>query len=262
MWVIVLGLSGIGLACSAVAAVECITDVKYACTDTTDDMVSALRVLDVVRAVCGVLLCAVVAWGHSNQRMDKNAYKVYWSNIAAVLLLTLTCLFLGVVQQSDACQKCIEGGRSTTDFQDDLNAMLGGTDIGGTCLSTLTERDFNVPDMYCRDRIEMTVSQCSQSVGLPATIYAERCLVYACSNLVPGYTFRYLYGVVGMSCQIIACLTLMLSDTLIQPHDDGYTPLGQQDTADSDVNEQPSMPRPVLLRNRTTAKRTTDEIHF
>ena len=59
MWAVILGLSGVGLATSLVAAAETLSNIKYVCVGSTDDMVEALQVLDGVRALSGFFVCAV-----------------------------------------------------------------------------------------------------------------------------------------------------------------------------------------------------------
>ena len=260
MWALALGLSGIGLATSLVAATETLSSMKYVCAVSTDDMVEALQVIDGVRALSGLIVCAVCAWGYLSKQMTRQRLQLFHGNVLAVLVINLAVLFLGVVQKSDACSNCIK--KDSTTFQADLQKMLGGTD----CASRLSEGLFKVPDNYCNDALQAL--QCQ----VTTQSYAERCLVYSCTGYVPGYEFRYLYGVFGLTCQIVACLILIIADGMIQvvtdveAQDSQNGPAFASDgsTFNSTAAQGVYMPLPTELRKRSSnlTGEVAEEIHF
>jgi len=207
MWPIILGMAGLGLANSVVALVEVLSAVKYVCVDSDDDMVTAAQVLDGSRAVCGFLLCVIVGYGYMRRvELSRGSKGVYYDNVAAVMLALMATLFIGVVQQSEACTNCVTDELTT--FTDDTRRMLGGA----ACAVNFRAVHFKIPENYCRDQLQLACG----TVLLPAKIYAERCLIYSCSALPHGYSFRYIYGIFGMTCQLCVCLLLLMHDGLFE----------------------------------------------
>lgn len=222
MWAFIIGLTGVGLANSIVALVEVLSSVKYVCVDSDDDMVTAAQVLDWSRAISGFLLCVVVGYGYS-KRGHMAAKDMYYNNVSAVGMALMATLFLGVIQQSEACHNCISEAPDT--FSEDTRRMLGGA----RC-SHFRMVDFKIPENYCRDQLQNTCGV----VNLPPNIYAERCLVYSCSSLPHGFSFRYIYGIFGMMCQLCVCLVLLMHESLfdeeMHQHSDLKKQLDEHDT--------------------------------
>ena len=205
MWAVILGLTGVGLANSIVALVEVLSSVKYVCVDSDDDMVTAAQVLDWSRAVFGFLLCVIVGYGYS-KRHHMTAKDMYYNNVSAVMLALMATLFIGVIQQSEACHNCISDAPDT--FTEDTRRMLGGA----RCAMNFRMVDFKIPENYCRDQLQLACGL----LTLPTNIYAERCLVYSCSSLPHGFSFRYIYGIFGMTCQLCVCLLLLMHESLFE----------------------------------------------
>jgi hypothetical protein len=40
--------------------------------------------------------------------------------------------------------------------------------------------------------------------------------VYSCSSLPHGFSFRYIYGIFGMTCQLCVCLLLLMHESLFE----------------------------------------------
>lgn len=177
--------------------VEVLSSVKYPCVDSDDGMVDAAIVLDYVRAISGLVLTAVVAYGYS-VRHKLETTTVYHSNVSAVMCTILAVLFLGVVQQSEACMNCITEDDET--FTEDLRRMIGGS----SCADRLQSANFDVPKNYCRDQLDTLCTPTALGV-----VYAERCLVYACSTRVHGVGFRYVLGIIGMTLQLVVCIVIL-----------------------------------------------------
>jgi hypothetical protein len=207
MWAFIIGLTGVGLANSIVALVEVLSSVKYVCVDTDDDMVTAAQVLDWARAVSGFLLCVIVGYGYSRKGvLVKGAKDIYYTNVSAVMLALMATLFIGVIQQSEACHNCISDAQET--FTEDTRRMLGGA----RCALNFRMVDFKIPENYCRDQLQLACGL----LTLPTNIYAERCLIYSCSSLPHGFSFRYIYGIFGMTCQLCVCLMILMHDSLFE----------------------------------------------
>lgn len=255
MWAVILGLSGVGLATSLVAAAETLSNIKYICVGSTDDMVEALQVLDGVRALSGFFVCAVCAWGYMHKRMSVDNLRLYQGNVAALLVVNLATLFLGVVQKSDACSNCITD--SSTTFDADLKKMLGGSP-GCSLDKTL----FSVPRNYCTDVLQNF--HCK--IG-GATLHSERCLVYSCTGFLPEYEFRYLYGIFGLTCQIVACLSIIIFDNMIEVIPEDTARLTKVMDYANDLhttfedNIKQNVPLPTDLRKRQSYG-NDENIHF
>ena len=256
MWAVILGLSGVGLATSLVAAAETLSNIKYICVGSTDDMVEALQVLDGVRALSGFFVCAVCAWGYMHKRMSVDNLRLYQGNVAALLVVNLATLFLGVVQKSDACSNCITD--SSTTFDADLKKMLGGSP---DCL--LDKVLFSVPRNYCTDVLQSF----NCKVG-GTTLHSERCLVYSCTGFLPEYEFRYLYGIFGLTCQIVACLSIIIFDNMIEviPEEGSRTATAKEYANNSQItvnaDQLQNLPLPTDLRKRQHQKTHENEEHI
>ena len=197
MWLFILCATGVGLACSCVAMVEVLSSLKYQCTNSDDSMVESAIVLDYIRAISGFILTAIVAYGYS-VRHTLNAIGAYHANVSAVMCTILAVLFIGVVQQSEACMNCVVEDNES--FTEDLRRMLGGSG----CADRLQAANFKVADNYCKEQLGTLCTP--TALG---EVYAERCLVYGCSTLVHGVGFRYLLGIIGMTIQVAVCVVIL-----------------------------------------------------
>lgn len=209
MWPFALVAAGLGLSASLIAIAEVVSSLKYPCTDTSDDMVTAALIIDIVRVVCGVVVCAVVSWTYTKSRYpvpndsDKDKYiSTVQTYSSALVVLVTACLTLDSIQRSEACVNCIrEKDESAAVFEANVKRMVGDAN----CAGYFTPAYFKIPENYCRRELE---TRCAV-LSADATVYSERCLVYACSPLTHGYNFRYLCGVFGMIVQAFVCMLLM-----------------------------------------------------
>lgn len=201
MWAVILAATGLGLAGSIVALVEALSTLKYPCANIDDSMVDAAVALDYARAVSGFLLTMVVMYGHANQKRAVLAKEIVRVNVAALVTTIIATLFVAVVQKSEACSNCVtdDGVDDDALFEEERFRMLGAT------CPTLRAPEFRIPENYCRAQLEYACP------AVTSDNFAERCLVYACSSQVHGMTFRYLYGIAGMACHLIAGLLLLMN---------------------------------------------------
>ena len=73
-----------------------------------------------------------------------------------------------------------------------------------------------MPENYCRDQLDTLCTPTALGV-----VYAERCLVYACSTRVHGVGFRYVLGIIGMTLQLVVCIVILTDrGTLFKKHVD------------------------------------------
>ena len=74
----VLVLTGISLGCSLWSLVDVLTDLKYPCAESGDNMVKAAQVLDYVRIATGFVLTVVVTYGHAyHKKWSKSLQEAY-----------------------------------------------------------------------------------------------------------------------------------------------------------------------------------------
>jgi hypothetical protein len=166
-------------------------------------MVTAFLIIDYVRVATGFLLAMVVGWGHAHKWEIEKPY--YRNNVGAIFVCILSTLFFCVVQQSEACSRCITASSEDEHtLIDDVRRMLGGSSCA---LKFTDDAIFKIPENYCKFQLQKTCNP--QPLG---TIYAERCFVAACDSPVHGVSFRFLYGISCMCVNIAVCLVLLFME--------------------------------------------------
>lgn len=204
MWSFLLCATGLAFGGSVVALIEALSSLKYVCTDSDDTFVTVALVLDWVRFGLGLLLVGLVSWGNAKaSRLTAKEWESYLNNIGALLTCLLASMMFNVVQQSEACVNCV----TDTSVDDgtlvgDVRRMLGGS----SCATKFTDDAiFKIPGNYCKRQLDEICTP--QPLG---TVYAERCLIYACSSHVHGVSFRYLFGVTCQILQVFVCIAVLL----------------------------------------------------
>lgn len=217
MWEVVLLLAGSGLVDAALAIVETQSSVKYVCTDSTDSVVQMFLIIDYIRQFKGAYVAVVAGWGHARRddRVNGTVFfktEVYRGHVGVLLVLCCFMFLWTVLQQSEACGKCITDNSFTSGpmtLTADLQRMLGGSSCAKEILS---DEVFKIAQNYCPNQIDLMCS--------PYTVptnYAERCLIGACNGLVHNNRFRYLFSLVLQAIEIIVCLLLMFITPDVQP---------------------------------------------
>ena len=212
--------ASISMFISSIALLEVFGESKYVCAGSDDDKVSLLKVLDGCRAVLGLLTFGLTVYAYRNTcKTDtgetdtgetdtgeyKTKYKKYFRiNVGFLLVLILAVAVLIFVERSDACVRCI-GSEDT--FSDDIRKMLG---YSVDCVHSITFDQMRTNTNYCRSNI---ANKCHS--GELGQIYSERCLVWACSDLVPEYPMMLKLGVVGLILQVVVCVMFVLVDKLL-----------------------------------------------
>jgi len=222
MWEAVLLLAGSGLVDAALAIVETQSSVKYVCTDSTDSVVQMFLIIDYIRQFKGAYVAVVAGWGHARRddrlkdgTKDGTAFlktEVYRGHVGVLLVLCCFMFLWTVLQQSEACGKCITDNSfasGSMTLTADLQRMLGGSSCAKQILS---DEVFKIAQNYCPNQIDLMCS--------PYTVptnYAERCLIGACNGLVHNNRFRYLFSLVLQAIEIIVCLLLMFITPDVPP---------------------------------------------
>ena len=258
MWEVVLLLAGSGLVDAALAIVETQSSVKYVCADSTDSVVQMFLIIDYIRQFKGAYVAVVAGWGHARRddRVNGTAFlktEVYRGHVGVLLVLCCFMFLWTVLQQSEACGKCItDNSFASNALEADLQRMLGGSSCAKQILS---DEVFKIAQNYCPNQIDLMCS--------PYTVptnYAERCLVGACNGLVHNNRFRYLFSLVLQAIEVIVCLLLMFITPDIQPaaRANVETPTGALSNGRSPEIEggnsmlPPSSGPSQLLRQRTS----------
>ena len=207
MWSYLLCATGLAFGGSMVALIEALSSLKYVCTDSDDTFVTVALVLDWTRFVCGLLLVGLVGWGNvicaRPANTDGKKWQAYLNQVGALLICLLASMMFNVVQQSEACVNCItDTSVEEGTLVEDVRRMLGGA----SCANKFTDDSvFKIPVNYCKRQLGDICTP--QPLG---TVYAERCLVYACSSHVHGMSFRYLFGVTCQMIQVFVCIAVLL----------------------------------------------------
>ena len=253
MWEVVLLLAGSGLIDAALAIVETQSSIKYVCADSTDSVVQMFLIIDYIRQFKGAYVAVVAGWGHAHREKGIPFLKgdVYRGHVGVLLVLCCFMFLWTVLQQSEACGKCItDNSFASNTLKADLQRMLGGSSCANQILS---DEVFKIAQNYCPNQIDLMCS--------PYTVptnYAERCLVGACNGLVHNNRFRYLFSLVLQAIEIIVCLLLMFITPDVPPAarakvETLVPSAGTSSTSNSDEGSllPPSTPS-QLLRQRTS----------
>jgi hypothetical protein len=212
MWEVVLLLAGSGLVDAALAIVETQSSIKYVCADSTDSVVQMFLIIDYIRQFKGAYVAVVAGWGHAHRKEGIPFLKgdVYRGHVGVLLVLCCFMFLWTVLQQSEACGKCItDNSFASNALEADLQRMLGGSSCAKQILS---DEVFKIAQNYCPNQIDLMCS--------PYTVptnYAERCLIGACNGLVHNNRFRYLFSLVLQAIEIIVCLLLMFITPDVPP---------------------------------------------
>jgi hypothetical protein len=255
-WIVCLFSASISMFISSIALLEYFGESKYVCTGSDDDKVSLLRALDMCRAVLGLLTFGLTVYAYRNTCKTKtdesktgetntgeanaNEYKKYFRiNVGFLLVAILAVAVFIFVERSDACVRCI-GSEDT--FSDDIRKMLG---YSVDCVHSITFDQMRTNTNYCRSNI---ANKCHS--GELGQIYSERCLVWACSDLVPEYPMMLRLGVVGLILQVVVCVMFVLVDKLLDDHPLAVREEGQSIALNvvGAIGEGPTGPTRALAR--------------
>jgi len=249
-------LAGSGLIDAVLAVVETHSSVKYVCADSTDSVVQMFRIIDWIRQGKGMYVAVVAGWAHAHRnRPGFLTGEVYRGHVGVLLVLCCFMFLWTVLQQAEACGKCITDTSLTSgDIKSDARRMLGGS----SCADQIQNAEiFKIAQNYCSAQIDLLCSPLS----VP-TSYAERCLIGACNGLVHSNRFRYLFSLVLQGIEIIVCLLLIFITPDIQAAAGvgGPTLVSPDARVDGDTTRSALQPttrdRHQFLRNRTSHSST------
>jgi len=195
---------------------------KYVCGTDTDDTVTNARIMDIGHFVTAFLtLCLPLYRARWLERDSgsKDEPKPQLANLAAVVaFLSFLLLIISIVEHGSVCSenKCITSvAASNADsgdyglFNAQVGKMVGLSDTAGNaflCNHHLTPAYFRIAQDYCA--LNLGDLQCTTPMTDMGA--AERCLVYACSDLVEGRLERYIFSLVSIMMQIAGAYLMVL----------------------------------------------------
>lgn len=205
------------------ALVDATTHTRQVCASTTDSHVKNAMILDFAQFFTCMLVFALplyrlrILHGAEDAKLprdappsgeiNKLAYAFMFSSFAVLVSIVIIA---GLV--------CADNNCITTDAANDaqvqefglyhsqVHKMIG---VEHDCTSEQFKYPgyFKVPNNYCRENVVSIATSCG---GATDPGGAEKCLVYACSNLVEGRQARFVTSLMGLLLQIIAMYLVLL----------------------------------------------------
>jgi len=215
-------LSAIGLVAGVWALVNASANTKYVCGGSSDAYVTTARWLDIGQFITAFATSSLVFIRQAAKDDSKSGPQLavlaeVCGGLSALIFLT-TVITTGSVCSNN---KCITSeaaynamhGIETEPYHRQVNYMIGITPTAnetGTmfpCGGNLDPYWFQSPINYCPTTIN------TPCLGYGATVVtAERCLVFACSDLVPGGLARYTISTWCLILQTIAAVILAVHE--------------------------------------------------
>jgi len=259
--------------------VDSLGKTKYVCASITDDAVKDAQALDVAHFITAFLtLCLPLyrlRWlEQHDQPLKSNKKTPQLANLAAVVgIFSFGLVMLIAVKHGTVCSdnNCITNTAVSSALSNDLNSfnaqvasMIGTTAPTESrvfmCNDALNPNFFRVAQNYCSISLKDLFCDSITSYN------AERCLVYACSDLVPGRIERYVISLISMLLQISSVYFLILYERsrMMDPmagqvSPEGYAPvpssapaksLMEDDTEDDPAADAGLMPTPHLRQRK------------
>ena len=211
------------------ALVDATTHTRQVCASTTDNHVKNAMILDFAQFFTCMLVFALPLYrlriyhGAENAQpprhpppageITKLAYAFMFSSFAVlvsiVIISGLVCSDNNCIT-TDAANDAQVGDYGTYHAQ--VHKMIG---VGPNCLNTQFQQPgyFKVPNNYCPENVISTSTSCGAATDPGG---AEKCLVYACSNLVEGRQARFVTSLMGLLLQIIAMYLVLLFEQAVE----------------------------------------------
>ena len=232
---------GVVFAAAAWSFVDAATNTKYMCIDNSDAYITASRALDWGQVLSGLSTIVLTLSISISSRPDKKSNIDNWASATAAftgIVIACNVLLSGTVCQSQTClssssYKEANEMSDTVPFITEVHNMIGDntgmiSSNNWPCGGRLNPQFFTAPKNYC----EETIREYCNILESPGQPY--RCLVYTCSDIIPGATARYTLSMVALVTQLIICALIALHE--VQP---GYELLQgddeKGDTSTSDI---------------------------
>ncbi len=205
------------------ALVDAATHTRQVCASTSDNDVKNAQILDFAHfATCMIVFALPMyklrKFRSENGTDDSKKTEAPMIELAYACMFSSFALLVSIVIMSGAVcgnNNCITTNAAqnaqTQDFgvyNTQLVKMLGieGDGENGSARCGLNPSHFKVPGNYCQENL-VGLTNCP-NVETPGG--AEKCLVFACSNLVEGRQSRFIISLVGLLLQIIATYFVIL----------------------------------------------------
>jgi len=212
MFAINLALVGCGavLASAGWSFVDATSNTKYVCADSSDVYITASRALDwaqVASAISTIVLTLSVAITDRKERVHIENWVAATAGFTGVVI-AVSALLTGTVCQSQGCVTSESATLAETEghslpFITEVNKMIGATTVPTAgyypCFDKVNPMYFLSPLNWCPETLH---EYCRTPMS---THQPYRCMVYTCSDLVPGATARYTLGMIGLVLQLAIC---------------------------------------------------------
>jgi hypothetical protein len=233
------------------ALVDAATHTRQVCASTSDNDVKSAQILDFAQFATCLLVFALPLYrlrafhgaeGGREGREDKDAPPGTIAKVAYAFMFASFGLLVSIVIISgNVCgnNKCI-----TTEAANDAQVQNGGTyraqvvhmlGIDNPCAGQYFGPSyFKIAGNYCPENVKSSGNLCATK---PTHLGgAEKCLVFACSNLVEGRQARFVISLVGLLLQIAAMYFIILFEQEL-------TPPEEPDTAQEKAGDNPALSR-------------------
>ena len=205
-------LAAIGLVGGVWALVNATANTKYVCADTSDTYVMSARWLDAGQFATAFATSCLVLYrqvkGKEVRPSPQFAVLVELSGALGILVYVTLMITTASVCGNNKCitsAAASEFDVNPTTYNVQVANMAGATNgSNGPCQGALIPSWFNTPQNYCPTAI---APECG-TADSGSIITAERCSVYACSNLVPGAIARYTISMICLVVQIMGAAVL------------------------------------------------------
>mgnify|MGYP003389394008 CR=1 FL=1 len=211
------------------ALVDATTHTRQVCASTTDNHVKNAMILDFAQFFTCMLVFALPLYrlriyhGAENAQLPRHpppsgeitklAYAFMFSSFAVLVSIVIIS---GLV--------CSDNNCITTDAANDAQVQNNGPyhaqvhkmiGVKQSCTNggSFQPAYFKVPNNYCPENVISISASCGAATDPGG---AEKCLVYACSNLVEGRQARFVTSLMGLLLQIIAMYLVLLFEQALE----------------------------------------------
>lgn len=205
---IILLMSGAALGLSVQILINLVTSSKYVCSDNSNQLIVGLRAMEWIVVICSI------GTGALAMMMDMKRYipMVFYGSVVNGAITFLTFIAYMIVRFTSGCSECLTQDsvdKAMTNSEDSANFIVESAEMTGTVGTGsyidnyLTPEWFQIPENYCRSTLQAIPGSTNDYLSS----HAERCLVYNCTALVPGYG---VYEGIFYACSTLQIIVAML----------------------------------------------------
>ena len=207
--------------------VNLVSSAKYVCSDNSEPLIIGLKAIEwvVVFGACGTTLLALTHYQVTEKKRTSQANDqatLFYGCLLNLFVVFLALMTYTILHFTSGCSSCITQDsvdlamRGTEDatspdiagFIMETSKMTGADNTGTYIDNYLTPEWFQIPNNYCRT----TLQSIPGSVNTYTSSHAERCLVYNCTNLVPGSSAQEGIFYAACSLELVACCLIALQN--------------------------------------------------